>query len=94
MVHLVGLGDCDPMFLVFDLARVQLSGEGCDIRVRRVTPWSEEVCLDGDLLFGRDEVPRLELLDHRLDGMIIVTDVALFQIFDVLRVDGRNDGFD
>ena len=94
MVHLVGLSDCEPMVPVFDLEYVQLTGEGCDMCVGRVTQWLKEVCLDGDLLLCCDDVPRLELIDHSQDFLILVTHVVLFGFFHVLCVDGRNDGFE
>ena len=64
VVHFVGFGDCDPMVLVFDLAPVQLVGKGCDVGVGRVGTEIEEVRLNEDLFLGRDDLPRLELLDH------------------------------
>ena len=94
MVHLVGLGDCDPMVFAFDLAPVQLTGEGCDMRVGHVTPRRKEVCLDVEIILGYDDVPRLELLDHCLDGMIFATDIVLLYLFDLSRIDGCADGFD
>ena len=50
------------------------------MRVRRFAPWLKGVCLDGELILGRDDVPRLELLGHSLYGLIFVTHVVLFQI--------------
>ena len=88
VVHLVGLGDCDPIALVFDLVPVQLMGEGCDMCARRVATRLRKVCLDGELLLCFDEVPRLELLDHRIDCIIFVTHVVLFELFYVLCIDG------
>ena len=82
------------MVLAFDLAPVQLTGKGCDMCVGRVTPRLKEVYLDGELLFCCDGVPSLEMLDHRLDGMILVTHVVLFTLFHVLQVDGCDNGFD
>ena len=94
MVHLVGLGDCDPMVLAFNLVSVQLTGKGCDVCVERVAPRIKEVCLYGKLLLCCDYAPRLELLDHRLGGLILVNHVVLFKIFHILRVDGCKNGFD
>ena len=82
------------MVLAFDLAPVQLIGEGCDMCVGRVATRLEEVCLYGELLICCDKVPHLELVDNRLDGLILVTHLVLFKLFHVLRVNGRNDGFD
>ena len=93
VAYLVFLRNFDPMVLAFDLSPVQLTGEGCDVCVGRVTSWLEEVCIDRELILCCDDVPRLELLDYRLDGMILVTHVALFDLFHILRVDGRDNGF-
>ena len=64
VVHFVGLGDCDPMVLAFDLAPVQLEDKGCDMGVGRIAPGTKEVRLDGKLFLSRDDEPCLELLDH------------------------------
>ena len=93
MFHLVGIGDCDPMVLVFKLVPVQLTGEGCDMCVGCVVPRHKLVCLDGDLLLGYDYVPLLYLLDHCLDCLVIVPNVVFLHIFNVLRVDARDNGF-
>ena len=93
-VHLVGLVDCDSMVLVFNFAPVQLTGEGCVMCIRRVALRLKELCLDGKLLLCCNEVTRLELIDHCIDGLIIVTRVVLFELFHILRVDIRDDGFD
>ena len=94
MVQLVGLGDCDPLFLSLDLAPVQFTGEVFDMCAGRVTPRLDEVFLYGKLLLFCDYVPCMELLVHCLDGLILVTHLVLFKLFHVLRVNGRNDGFD
>ena len=78
VVHFVGLGDCDPMVLTFDLAPAQLEGEGCDVGFGRVAPGLEEVRLDGKLFLGRDDVPRLELTDHRPNILVFVTNLVFF----------------
>ena len=93
MVHLFRPGDCDPTVLKFDLAHVQLTGKGCDMRVGRDAPQLELVCLDGKLILGRDDAPRMEVLDHLLNALFFVTDVVLLHICHILRFDGRNDGF-
>ena len=49
--------------------------EGCDVGVGHVSPGIEEVRLDGELSLGRDDVPRLELLDHRPNVLVFVTNV-------------------
>ena len=64
------------------------------MRVRRFAPRLKGVCLDGELILGRDDILRLELLGHSLDGLIFVTHVVLFQIFHVLCFNGRDNGFD
>ena len=82
------------MVLAFDLVPVQLVVTGCDIRVLSVAPCLEEVRLDGELLLCCDDEPCLELLHHRLNVLIFLTQVVLFELFHVLRVNGRDDGFD
>ena len=81
MVHLVSLGDYAPLVLVFDLAHVQLMGEVCDMCVGHVSPQIKEICLDGKLLLCCDDVPRLDMLDHCLYGLILLTHVFLFELF-------------
>ena len=78
VVQVVGLSDCDPMVLAFDLAPVQLAGESCDMGVRCVAPGLKEVRLNGDLFLGDDDVPRLELLNHRPNVLIFVTNAVFF----------------
>ena len=51
------------------------------------------MCLDVKLLLRCDDVTRLELLDHRLNGLILVAHVVLFELFHGLHVDRRNNGF-
>ena len=46
--------------------------------VGRVAPGLKEVRLDGDLFLGRYDVPRLELLDHRPNVLIFVTNAVFF----------------
>ena len=74
VVQFVGLGDCDPMVPTFDLAPVQLAGEGCDVGVGRVTPDIGEVRIEVKISLGSNDLPRLELLDHRSNvlGLVIV----------------------
>ena len=76
VVHFFGLGDCDPMVLAFDLAPVQLAGEGCDVGVGRVSTGLEKVCLDDELFLGCDDIPRLELLNHFPNVLVFVTNVV------------------
>ena len=94
VVHFVGLGDCEPMFLVLDLANFKLVGKGCDVGVGCVAPGIKEVRLDGELFLDRDDLPRLELLNHCPNILIFVTNVVFFRLLHLLRVDGCNDGFD
>ena len=82
------------MVLVFNLAPVQLAGEGCDVRIRHVDSQFEEVCLDGDLLLSVNDVPHMELRDHRLGGLMFVTYVVLLELFSLLRINGCDNGFD
>ena len=76
VVQFVGLGDCDPMVLSLDLAPIQLSGEGCYMGIGCVAPGFEEVRLDGERFLGHDDVPHLELLDHRPNILIFITSVV------------------
>ena len=91
--HLVVLFDRDPMALALDLAPVHLTGEVCDMHIRHVTPRREEVCLYCYLLLGSDDAPRSELLDHCLDCLVFVPNTVILQIFDILRIEGRDNGF-
>ena len=38
----------------------------------------EEVRLDGEIFLGRDDVPRLELLDHCLNVLVFVINIVFF----------------
>ena len=66
------------MVLVFYLAPVQLAGKGCDVGVGCVALWLKEMRLDGKLFLGRDDVPRLELLDHCPNVLVFVSNVVFF----------------
>ena len=50
--------------------------------------------LYGKLFLGRDDVPHLELLDHRPIFLVSVTNVVFLYLFHVLLVDCRDNGFD
>ena len=41
VVHFVGLGDCDPIVLAFNLAHVYLARKGCDVEIGCVAPGIE-----------------------------------------------------
>ena len=82
------------MVPTFDLAPVQLAGEGCDVGVGRVTPDIGEVRIEGKISLGSNDLPRLELLDHRSNVLGLVTNVVFFYMFRILQIDVRNDGFD
>ena len=70
--HFVGLGEFDPMVLSFDLAPVYLAGEGYDVGVGCLYPGLKELRLDGEFFLRRDDVPRLELLEHCPDVLVLV----------------------
>ena len=71
VVHLVIVGDLDPMVFQLSLEPVQLDCNVCDVRVRSVTPRHEEAGLDGQPFLGGDDVPRLELHNHRFYGLFL-----------------------
>ena len=50
--------------------------------------------LYGKLFLGRDDVPHLELLDHRPIFLVSVTNVVFLYMFHVLLVDFHDNGFD
>ena len=58
-----------------------------------VTPRREEVGLDGPLLLGGNNITCLKLCEHCFYGLVFVPEVVFLQILDVLRVDGRKNGF-
>ena len=64
------------MVLAFNLAHVQLTGKCCYVGVRRFDTGIKEVRLGGKLFLGRDDVPRLELLDHCWNVLVFVTNVV------------------
>ena len=53
------------MVLAFDLLPVQLAEEACDVGVGRVSSGLKEVRLDGEIFLGCNNVPHLEMIDHR-----------------------------
>ena len=75
--HSADFDEFDPMVLAFNLAPVQLAGEGCNVGVGRVAPGIEEVRLDGELFLSRDDVPRLELLNHHPNVFLVTRVVFL-----------------
>ena len=44
--------------------------------VECVALWLKEMRLDGKLFLGRDDVPRLELLDHCPNVLVFVTNIV------------------
>ena len=78
VVNVVGLGDYDPMILAFDLAPIYLAGKGCDVSVGHVISGIKEVLLDGELFIVRDNIQRLELLDHCPNVLVFVTNIVFF----------------
>ena len=92
--HLVIVGDRDPMVFTLYLAPVQLACEGFGVRFGSVTLQRNEVGLDVQLLLGGNDIPRLELCDHRFYDLVFVPNVVLLQFLGTLRVDRRDDGFE
>ena len=94
MVYLVVLGDHDPMVFAPDLAPVQLARKGGDVRVWSVTICHKEVWFGCLLLIGGNNIPRVDLGDHSFYRMVFVPYAVLLEFLDVLRINGRDDGFD
>ena len=46
------------------------------------------------LLLGGNNISRADLGNHCIDCMVFVTYLVLLELLNVLRVDGRDDGFD
>ena len=63
LVHLVVVGERDPMVFALNLAPVELAHECGDVRIWSVTPRREEMGLDGQLLLGDNDIPHTELGD-------------------------------
>ena len=93
VVHLVVVGDSDPMVFSLDLAPVELARNGGDVRVWSVTPWREEVGFGIQIILGGNSIPRAELGNHCLDHLVFVTYLVFLEFLDVLCVNGRDDGF-
>ena len=49
---------------------------------------------DSQLLLGGDNIPRAELGKKCLDGLVFVPYVVLLELFNLLCVDGCDNGFD
>ena len=64
MVHLVIIGDRDPMVFALNLVPVQLARKGGDVLAWSVTPWREELEFYGQILLGGNNIPRADLGDH------------------------------
>ena len=92
MVHLVFIDDRDTIIFALYLAPVELARKVCDVHVGSVASQRDEFGLDGQFILGGDDVPRLDLRDHRFDGPILIPNVVLFQLLDILSVDGCKDG--
>ena len=72
VVHLVVVGDSDPMVFALDLVHVQLAHKGGDLCIWSVTPWHEEVGFGSQLLLGGNNPARAHLGNHCLDLMVLV----------------------
>ena len=57
VVHLVAVGDSDPMVFALNLSPFQLARKGGDMRFWSVAPWREEVVFDSQLLLGGNNIP-------------------------------------
>ena len=75
MVHLVVVGNRDPMVFALNLAQVQLACEGGNVRFMIVTPQHKEVGIDVQLLLVGNNIPHMELHDHRFYCLVFVPDV-------------------
>ena len=67
MVHIVVVGDSDPMIFSLDLEPVQLAHKGGDVLFCIISPWCEEVGFDIQLLLGGNNIPHVDLGNHCLD---------------------------
>ena len=82
------------MVFALSLAPVQLACKGGDMSFWSVAPWREEVGFDSQILLGDDNIPRAELGNQCLDGLVFVPYVVLLEFLDVLCVDGCDNGYD
>ena len=48
---------------------------------------------DYQILLGGNNIPHAELGNHCIDHLVFVPYVFLLELLDVLRVDGRDNGF-
>ena len=64
VVHLVIVGDRDPLVFSLHLALVQIVIKGGDMRFWIVTPCCEELGFDSQLHLGGNKIPRPELGEH------------------------------
>ena len=94
MLHLVVVGDRDPVVFALDLAPVQLVGKGGDVSFWSVAPGREEIVLDGHLLLGDNYIPRADLVDHCFYCLVFTPYVVFLEFLDVLHIDGHDDGLD
>ena len=82
----------ESMVATFDLAEVKLVGKGGDVGFGSVAPWRMEVRLDGNSFTVCDDKPCPELAEHGFYRLVVVADIAFFEIVDILLVDCGDDG--
>ena len=94
VVNFVAVCDSDLVCGAFNLPPIKLSVEGFDVVVWSLTPRCVEERLSIELLFVRDDEPRLEVRDHSRDGLVFLADVVFQEFLDILVVNRGDDGFD
>ena len=84
--------DDNAMVAAFNLAAVDLAGEGGDVGVSSVAPWSVEVRLDGNSFDVCDDEPCSEFAEHCFYRLVVIADIIIFELIDILLVGGSNVG--
>ena len=75
VVHLIFVGDRDPMVFAINLVPVQLERKGGDVCFWSVPPQCEEVGFYGKFLHGGNGIPHTELIDYCFYCLVFVPDV-------------------
>ena len=94
VVYLVVVGDCAPMVVTLYLVPVQLARNFGDIRFWIVAPWRKEMGFDSQLLLSGDDIPRANLGNQCLDGLVFLPYVDLLEFLIILCVESHDNGFD
>ena len=94
VVNFVAVCDGELVIGAFNLSPIELSGEGGYVGVFSLTPRFVEELLHIELLFVRDDEPRLEVRDHCHDCLVFVGDVVFQEFLNILVVNSSDDGFD